>query len=121
MQGSVSETNSEITYAEVSIPPNVVDEGSSILVGQLQSEEYDNSTFVEPKLANLSLVPNMRMGNFSFVATVLQDGRSSNDENFAFSSPVTLTFLIDPQEMLGAYPTDDKQLRRAAPALLLRN
>eukprot|EP00961_Rhodomonas_salina_P032813 442241-Rhodomonas_salina.1 len=60
------------------------------------------------------------MGNFSFVATVLNDARSSID-NFAFSAPITLNFLLDPQGMSKAYPTEDNQLRGVAPALLLRN
>eukprot|EP00961_Rhodomonas_salina_P231563 3128007-Rhodomonas_salina.1 len=109
---------SETTYSQISIPSNTIADGYSVLVGQLKSQEYNTVEFKDPKLANLSLVPNMKIGNYSFVATVLNENHNSLG-SFEFSAPVTLSFVLDPDAMVNVYPSDD--VRNIAPALLLRN
>eukprot|EP00961_Rhodomonas_salina_P004998 67833-Rhodomonas_salina.1 len=113
-----SSTGSEISYSQISIPPNTVEDGFSILVGQLDGEEYADAELENPKLANLTLLPNMKIGNYSFVATVL-DQYQQSVRNFKFVSPVTLSFVLDRDAMLQVSPADD--ISTIAPALLLRN
>jgi hypothetical protein len=102
-----------VLYASLTLPPGAADSGASISVGKVQ--EYDGKDLEDPAKAKLDNKPNVRIGNFSFVAKIRQEDQAEGG-GYVFKRPVSFCFSVDPTSIDKNADTGKSKL-----ALMLRN